>query len=168
MKQAEEAVRRFRERQGFREEIVYDQSKVIETERSWYIPYTWIGCMGFIVSKDDLYVNWLGSVYGLSVEHCLWGHEHGVFCDLVDFTFSPDTDKDLVGRLIPKFQHMHPNARGKLPLEPVWYRDSEVEAAIASQFPAFKRHNVWCCIPLLYDAWEKKGLRFTSVLAKEM
>src|SRR5258706_354551 len=86
IRDAEDAIGRRFIADGFRGTLEYASDKVIETDRWWYIPFCWIGCAGFIVSKDDLYVNWLGSA--LSLEQCFWGHDHGVFCDLVDFTFS--------------------------------------------------------------------------------
>jgi hypothetical protein len=164
IRDAEKAIRRRFVADGFRGKLEYAPDKVIETDRWWYIPFRWIGCSGFIVSKDDLYVNWLGSA--LSLEQCFWGHDHGVFCDLVDFTFSPETDRILAARLIARFKHMHPNARGVLPSEPVWYRDSEISEALLSQFPAFRRHFVWSSIPELRHAYEKEGLRFTCRLSK--
>lgn len=116
------------------------------------------------MSKEDLYVNWLGSA--LSVEECFWGHDRGVFCDLVDFAFAPDTDEGDAARLLPRFKHMHPNAGGVLPSEPVWYRDSEVLAALKRHFPVFSGHFVWYAIPELHHAYEQDGLRFTCRLSK--
>lgn len=66
--EAEDAIRRRFIADGFRGTLEYAPDKVIETDRWWYIPFCWIGCAGFIVSKDDLYVNWLGSA--LSLEQC--------------------------------------------------------------------------------------------------
>ncbi len=162
---AEDAIKRRFITDGFRGKLEYASDKVIETERWWYIPFTWIGCFGFIVSKDDLYVNWLGSGSALTLEHCFWGHDHGVFCDLVDFSFSPDTDRTLAARLISGFKHTHANAKGGLLCEPVWYRDSEIPAALSSQFPNFRRHFVWSAIPELHRAYGE-GLRFTCGLSK--
>lgn len=135
IREAEDAIKRRFIADGFRGTLEYAADDVIETDRWWYIPFRWIGCAGFIVSKHDLYVNWLGSA--LSLEQCFWGHDHGVFCDLVAFTFSPDTDRALAARLLPQFKHMHPTARGVLPSEPVWYQDSHIPAALLSQFPLF-------------------------------
>jgi len=165
IREAEEAIRRRFIVDGFHGTLEYAADKVIETDRWWYIPFCWIGCFGFIVSKDDLYVNWLGSGAILTLEQCFWGHDHGVFCDLVDFSFSPDTDRTLAASLLPGFKHMHPNVRGMLPVEPVWYRDSEIPAALSSQFPNFRRHFVWSAIPELQRAYEE-GLRFTCRLSK--
>ena len=114
----------------------------------------------------DLYVNWLGSA--LTLEQCFWGHDHGVFCDLVDFTFSPDTERAVAARLLSRFKHMHPNARGVLPNEPVWYRDSEIAEAQSRQFPVFSRHFVWLAIPELIHAYEKEGMQFTCRLSKRI
>lgn len=159
IREAEDAIRRRFTADRFQGELRYDPAKVIETDQWWYIPYTWIGCKGFIVSKEDLYVNWLGS--GLTLEECLWGHEHGVVYDLVDFSFAPNTDTGLAKQLVSRFKHMHPNASGMTPSEPVWYRDSEVEAAVSNQFPNFKRHFVWSTIPELMEAYDNERLRFT-------
>lgn len=163
IREAEDAIRRRLTVERFRGTIEYEPSQVIETDRCWYIPYRWIGCAGFIVNKDDLYVNWLGS--GLSLDQCIWGHEHGIYCDLVDFTFSPATGRDLAARLVAKFKHMHPNAKGVLPNQPVWYRDSEIQAALSSQFPSFRRHSVWLAIPELIQACDREGLQFSCCLS---
>ena len=164
IREAEEAIKRRLIADAFRGTFEYAPDKVIETDRWWYIPFCWLGCAGFIVSKDDLYVNWLGSA--LTLEHCFWGHDHGVFCDLVDFGFSPDTDRTLAARLLLRFKHMHPNARGVRPSEPVWYEESEIPAALSSAFPTFSRHFVWFSIPELRHAYENDGLRFTCGLPR--
>src|SRR5215203_2244043 len=156
IRDAEEAIRRRFAAKGFKGTLKYSADEVIETEQWWYIPYCWIGCAGFIVNKDDLYVNWLGSA--LSLEECVWGHEHGLFADLVDFEFSTGTDQSLAARLLAHFKHMHPNDQGRLPSEPVWYRESEIPEALSRQFPTFKRHFVWYGIPQLHRAYEKEGL----------
>ena len=72
-----------------------------------------------------------------------------------------------MARLLTKFQHMHPNAQGKQPKEPVWYSDSEIAEAISKQFPVFKWHCVWHAIPELRLAVDENGLEFKSVLATE-
>jgi hypothetical protein len=164
IREAEDAIRRRFAAHGFRGQLEYEPGKVIETDRWWYIPFCWIGCAGFIVNKDDLYVNWLGS--GLVLEKCFWGHDHGLYNGLVDFAFSPETNTKLAARLVLRFKHMHPNARGVLPNEPVSYRESEILTAISSQFPTFRRHNVWGGILDLFDAYENDGLRFTCCLSK--
>src|SRR5207249_48675 len=102
------------DKERFQGTISYNTCDLLRAQRWWYIPYIWIGCSGFIVSLDSGYVNWLGS--GLSLKNCFWGHEHGVVFDLVDFVFSPDADRELAARLLTRFQHMHPNARGVLPI----------------------------------------------------
>jgi hypothetical protein len=147
--------------------LEYDPRKVVETERWWYIPAGWIGCFGFIVNKTDLYVNQLGSGGpDLTFEIISWGHDHGIFNDLVDFCFCPDTDRTLVAHLISSgFKHIHPNAEGDLPRWSVPYRDSEIPAAIARQFPKFSRHNVWLALRELHKAYQE-GLRFSSTLSK--
>ena len=165
IRDAEDAIRRRFAADGFRGTLAYASDKVVETDRWWCIPYCWRGCAGFIVNKDDSYVNWLGS--SLTLEHCFWGHDHGVFYDLVDFAFSPDTDRTLAAQLLSRFKHLHPNARGVLPSEPVWYQDSEIPAALSSQFPTFRRHFAWYSIPELRQAYERDGLRFKCGLAKE-
>src|SRR4029453_2250139 len=98
IRDAEDAIRRRFIADGFRGTLKYSSDKVIETDRWGYIPSCWIGWAGLIVNKDDLYVNWLG--LALSLEQCFWGHTRGVFFDLVDFTFSPDTDRVLAARLL--------------------------------------------------------------------
>src|SRR5262249_50477896 len=98
--EAEDAIRRRFTATNFQGELRYDPAKVVETDGWWYIPYCWIGCKGFIVGKDTLYVNWLGSA--LSLEECFWGHDHGVVCDLVDFTFVSGTSPELARRLVSR------------------------------------------------------------------
>ncbi len=164
IREAEEAIRNVFAAKGRKPELRYDPSRVIENERWWYIPCGWIGSHGCIVNKNDLYVNWLGSA--TSVEHALWGHDHGLFHDFVDFAFASNTAPDLVTRLLLRFRHMHPNARGAMPKEPVAYRDSEIEYALASQFPVFLRHFVWYAIPEIRRAYEANVLRFTAKLSK--
>jgi hypothetical protein len=161
---AEEAIRRRLAKDNFQGELKYDARKVKETDSWWYIPYTWIGCSGMIVNKSDLYVNWLGSA--LSVEECFWGHEHGIYSDLVDFTFALNTSRELAIKIISRFQHLKPDSKGRLPKGPVWYRDSEIEQVLQTDFPTFRRHFVWYGIPELKHAWDQEGLRFTSTLSK--
>jgi hypothetical protein len=108
----------------------------------------------------------LGS--GLSLVDCFWGHERGVFCDLVDFEFAQKTDIDLVARLLTRFQHTQCDSQGREAKQPVWYRDSEIAAAISKQFPLFKRHFVWHAIPELRLAVDKNGLEFKSILAVDI
>lgn len=164
IREAEDAIRRRFLAEAFKGTLEYSPEEVIETERWWYIPYGWIGCAGLIVNKDDLYVNWLGSC--LTLEQCFWGHDRGIFCDLVDFTFASDTDKGVAARLLASFKHLPTNHGGSTTIDPVWYRESEIPAALSSQFPSFKRHFVWFCIPLLQKAYENDGLRFTCRLSE--
>jgi len=165
IRDAEDAIRRRFAVDGFQGMLEYEPSKMIETDRWWYVPFCWIGCAGFIVKKDDLYVNWLGSA--LSLEQCIWGHEHGIYCDLVDFTFSPETRRDLVERVVSRFKHTDPNEKGEIPDESVWYYRPNIPAAVARQFPTFRRHFVWFAIPELFAAHEREGLRFTCRLPQE-
>ncbi|MFO1501310.1 MAG: hypothetical protein U1G07_23465 [Verrucomicrobiota bacterium] len=162
---AEEAIRRRFTSEGFKGELRYDAARVIENDRWWYFPCGWIGSQGCIVNKDTLYVNWLGS--SVCLEHCLWGHDHGLFVDLVDFSFAPETNLDIARRLVSRFWHMRPDSNGRQPREPVPYRDSEVDSALSSQFPHFRRHLVWYAIPEIRRAFETSGLRFTSALSEQ-
>ena len=166
IRDAEDAIRRRFAKDGFAGVLEYDHGKVIETDRWWYIPFCWIGCFGFIVNKDDLYANWLGSTSSPNLDQCFWGHDHGLFCDLVDFTFSSDTDTELAKRLLPKFKHTRPNESGVPPAESVWYNKSEIESKFLIHFPTFKRHFVWFAIAELRHAYENDGLRFTCSLSK--
>src|SRR5258706_638458 len=147
------------DRDRFQGTISYNARDLLRSQTWWYIPYRWIGCAGFIVNLNSGYVNWLGSA--LRLRDCFWGHQHGIVCDIVDFTFSPGTDKGLASRLLPRLKHMHPDVRGRLPSEPVWYPEPEIPPALSNQFPTFKRHFVWFAIPELLHAHEKEGLRFT-------
>ena len=164
LQEAEAAIRRKLRANGFRAELEYAPDQIVETGRWRYVPFCWIGCEGFIVNKGDLYVNWLGSA--LDLEDCFWGHDRNVFCDLVDFTFSPDTNPDLAARLFARFKHMRSNAAGISPRNPVGYRQSEIAKAFSNWFPTFRRHSVWHCIPELKQACERDGLRFTCALSK--
>jgi hypothetical protein len=146
------------------DDVTYDPQQLLRSRTWWYIPYSWIGCAGFIVNMGDGYVNWLGSPFRL--RQCFWGHERGVYDDLVDFEFAPGTSKDLAARILNRFKHMHPNAHGLMPREPVPYRDSEIPAAIEKQFPVFKRHFAWFAIQALMEACGKDGLQFKCRLAE--
>ena len=165
IREAEDAIKRRFAADGFCGTLEYDPDKVIETDRWWYIPYCWIGCNGFIVNKDDLYVNWLGSAIGRDLS--FWGHDRGIYHALVDFTFADDTDTGLVAALLSRFKHMNPDEAGESPEEPEWYGKSEIQAAISDSFPTFSRQFVWYALPELKDACEKNGLQFSSVLSKE-
>ena len=145
--------------------VPFNPDDLLRSRNWWYVPYRWIGCIGFIVSSENGYVNWLGSGSGIHLRECLWGHERGIFCDLVDFTFAQDTDPKLAVELVGKFHHMHPNSRGVLPRWPVPYRDSEIQSAFSIYFPTFSRHFIWSALPELARAY-KEGLRFTCRLAK--
>ncbi len=159
------SIQKHLDKERFQGTVSYNARDLLRSKRWWYIPYRWIGCRGFIVSLDSGYVNWLGSA--LSLSDCFWGHERGIVCELVDFTFSPGTDTGLASRLLTRFKHMHPDARGRLPSEPVWYRETEIPAALSNQFPTFKRHFVWFAIPELRHAHEKERLRFTCTPSTE-
>lgn len=161
---AEAAIRDKFSSEGHESPLSYDRTKVIENDRWFYVPCGWIGSAGCIVNKDDGYVNWLGSA--LDLETCFWGHDRGLFCDLVDFSFASNTDQRLAERILARFRHMHPHpVSGKPALEPVPYRDSEIAAAISTQFPIFKRHFVWFAIPTIKAASENEGLAFKSILS---
>lgn len=148
----------------FQMTIPYKAENLLRSETWWYVPYVWTGCRGFIVNVNDGYVNWLGSA--LSLQQCFWGHNRGVFCDLVDFTFSPDTKQELAGRMLLGFKHRIPNAHSVLPNESVFYEASEVSAVITNHFPNFRRHFVWFGIPNLMEAAAKEGLKFTCRLSE--
>jgi hypothetical protein len=53
IREAEDAIRRRFVADGFRGTLKYATDKVVETERWWYIPFSWIGSAGFIVNKDE-------------------------------------------------------------------------------------------------------------------
>ncbi|EDY16820.1 hypothetical protein CfE428DRAFT_5629 [Chthoniobacter flavus Ellin428] len=161
LRDAEDAIHSRLIAEHFQGQLHYDASEVMETDRWWYIPFRWVGCASIIVNKDDLYVNWLGSA--IKLQDCIWGHDRGVYCDWVDFTFATDTDMNVVRRLIRRFQHMCPRANETKRLEPVWYRESEIASAVATQFPVFRRHFAWFAIPELRAASEE-GLQFSCLL----
>jgi hypothetical protein len=163
LEEAEDAIRRRFTSEGVLDPLQYDAAKVVETERWWFIPCGWIGCAGCIVNKSDLYVNWLGSA--LSLDLCVWGHERGLFHDAVDFSFAPDTDLELAGRLLRRFKRGLPRSAAPQGNSFVWYGQTEIDAALSASFPDFRQHFVWYAIPELRDAYENEGLRFTSTLA---
>jgi len=152
-------------RDRFRMTVPYLPQDLLRAETWWYIPYRWIGCKGFIVNAADGYVNWLGSA--LDLQDCFWGHERGVFCDVVDFTFAANTEAKVAVRILQHFRHLRPNEKGQSPREPAPYRDSEIASAMTAQFPTFRSHFVWYAIPALLKAWENEGLRFTCALPAE-
>jgi hypothetical protein len=163
IKEAEKAIENRLEKAGFKASMAYDPQGVIESERWWYIPCRFVGSIGCIVSKSDLYVNWLGSA--LPLDDCIWGHDNGVYHDLVDFHFFPETSQELAGKVLLKFKHMLPRSDGVCPAEPVWYRECEIGDALKAMFPDFPRHFAWYALPELRQAWEQQGLRFYSDLA---
>jgi hypothetical protein len=144
----------------------YPPEDLLESHSGWYIPYGGVGCSGFIVDKKSGYVDWLGSGIGIDLSHCFWGHDRGLYCDLVDFTFDVNTDTQLAMRLFALFRHTHSIGGGPPLSEPVWYRKSELESEFARQFPAFRRHFVWPHIPDLRRAHENEGLRFSCCVSK--
>ena len=164
IKDAEDAIRKRFAAEGFKGQRKYDPARVIETSRWWYIPFTWIGCAGFIINKSDLYVNWLGSILPLSV--AIWGHDRGIFNDWVDFTFDPATDTKIAAQAALSFKHMRPNDKGRLPSEPIFYLERQIAAAVAEQFPYFKRHIVWQTTETLFRLSQTHGLQFTCSLSK--
>jgi len=164
LRDAEAAISQRFAAEAFRGELRYDPTKVIENDRWWFIPCGWIGCFGCIVNKSDLYVDWLGSGT-FTLDDCFWGHDHGLFNDLVDFEFSPDTNLEAAREIVSSFLHMHPNARGVHPSYPIPYRDSEIATALSDQFPLFRRHNVWQAIPKIRRAFEDYALRFVARLS---
>lgn len=116
------AMERRLEQEKFRGEVKFDPKDILESDRWWYIPYRWIGCMGFIVNKADGSVNWLGSGV-CSLSDCFWGHDRGVICGPIDFTFtaevspSPETILEIVQYLRPlEFRegdwHLVPDTNG--------------------------------------------------------
>src|ERR1043166_1881381 len=156
------ALERIQERldkEQFKGTVSYNNRDLLRSQRWYYIPYVWVGCRGFIVDLESGYVNWLGSA--LSLKDCVWGHEHGIVFDLVDFTFAADTPRELAARLLERFRRMVPGAPGASPKGPAWYRDSEIPAAMVNHFPIFRRHFAWYAIPELFKACESEGLRFT-------
>jgi hypothetical protein len=161
--EVDDAIRRKFASEGFRGVLKYDRSEAEETEHWWFIPYGWIGCSGCIVNKRDLYVNWLGSA--LPREMFVWGHERGIFHELLDFSFAPDTPRELAGRLLRRFKYQNPKRTGSHD-NLLWYRDEEVSAALENHFPTFRSHFVWYGIPEIPEirkACEEEGLRFTCV-----
>ena len=151
-------------KERFNMTVSYKAEDLLHHANWWYVPYRWIGCNGFIVNKQDGYVNWLGSA--LTLRQCFWGHERSVFTDMVDFKFSPQTDKAIVTSLLGHFKHLPTDSNEPTSSEPIWYQGKEIEPALLNQFPLFKNHFVWFCIPYLMEASEKHGLHFTCSLAK--
>lgn len=45
----------------FKGELSFSSSDVIENEKWWYFPQTWVGCIGYIVEKDTKLIYCLGS-----------------------------------------------------------------------------------------------------------
>jgi hypothetical protein len=152
-------------RDSFRGIVTYDERDLLCAQNWWYIPYRWIGCGGFIVNKTNHYVNCLGS--GLSLDDCFWGHERGVFCDLVDFTFAPETDRELVAMIVRRFKKVEFNPENPSHWETHWYDRRNIAPVIDKHFPTFKCHFVWFGIPEIRQACREHDLRFTSVIASQ-
>jgi len=56
-----ERIKNHIEKEGYQSELKYSELDLLESDRWWYIPYTWVGCNGFIVDKASEKVHWLGS-----------------------------------------------------------------------------------------------------------
>lgn len=132
--------------------ITYKDEDLLESEHWWYVPYRWIGCAGFFVDKLDLYVDWLGSGAIMDLDNILWGHNHGIICDLVDFEFAPNTPRESAGILFTHVPAVDEN----------YWDPSLVPDVFAAQFPMFRRHFVWSAIPMIRAAYDQ-GLRFSCV-----
>jgi hypothetical protein len=163
------ALARIRQRledEQFQGTLEYDARDLLHNQRWWYIPFIWVGCNGFVVNLDTGYVNWLGSAFCLDL--CFWGHEQGLFCDTVDFSFEPDTNIQLAGKLVGRFMREPHRWVASESDEFVRYHEFEINTALTTIFPNFRRHFVWYAIPDLRDACENEGLRFTSTLAEAL
>ncbi len=119
--------------------------------------------MGFIVNKSDLYVNWLGS--GLfNIDEVFWGHDHGIYCDIMDFTFAANTDSQLTEKIVRRFKRSARGDDGEPTDDFCFYQDHQISDAVQKQFPTFKNHFVWYGIPEIFKAYQSEGLRFTCAL----
>lgn len=164
LRDAEDAIRRHLKKPAH--PLHYDPALLVETERWWYIPYGWIGCGGFIVDKHDLAINELGSA--LSLEDSFWGHDHGIVCDPVDFTFTADIKPhwNTVWDIVDRFQRPLPRFY-LLGRDYDFYPAEDVRPAIIAQFPTFRAHFVWYAIPILRAAVEARAVSFYAERARE-
>lgn len=58
------------------EEISYDRRGALVNDKQFYIPYTWIGCVGYLVDRTTSKVMALGS--GIAVETQIWALYRGI------------------------------------------------------------------------------------------
>ncbi|HRI71001.1 MAG TPA: hypothetical protein PK156_42510, partial [Polyangium sp.] len=63
-------------------EVGYDRHRAVVSDDLFYIPYTWIGCAGYIVERATSTVRTLGS--GMGVEAQIWAWYRGVAYDRND------------------------------------------------------------------------------------
>jgi hypothetical protein len=159
---AEAAIRARFKADGAGIELRYDETQIVETDRWWYFPCSWLGCKGLIVDKRDLYVNWLGS--GLCLDDCFWGHDRGLVHDAVDFTFTDEIDANVltIRSLVGRFQHYVPRRSNPAEEFLAWYLEPEIDGAITRQYPTFRRHFVWSAIPDLRKAVEARAVSFVA------
>lgn len=64
------------------QEVGYDRRGVLASDELFYIPYTWIGCAGYIVERATSTVKPLGS--GMGVEEQIWAWYRGIAYDTND------------------------------------------------------------------------------------
>jgi hypothetical protein len=167
LKLALEAMRRRFEKDRFQGELRFDHAKLLRCDNWWYIPFSWIGCFGFIVDRRDGGVDWLSSGF-MTLSDCFWGHNRGIICGPIDFTFTPEVSasEDTILSLVKMFRRCVRRAQSE-DLDYVGYSIEDAMEAIKTRFPTFKFHCAWGAIPAIREATERELISFHAELTSE-
>jgi hypothetical protein len=74
------------------DEGTFDSRQALEAATWWYVPYSWIGCAGFVVEKATGQVHQMGSNAGLDTY--LWAQARGLLWDRADLVIDAVRDRD--------------------------------------------------------------------------
>jgi len=162
-----EAMHRRLEKDGFQDDLRFDHIKLLRCDDWWYIPFSWIGCFGFIVDRRDGYVDRLSSGL-MTLSDCFWGHNRGIICDPIDFTFTPEVSasEETILSLVKIFRRCVRTTPGG-DLDYVRYSIEDAREAIKTRFPTFKFHYAWAAIPELREATGRGLVSFHAESATE-
>jgi len=155
----DQAMKQLRSRldaEEFEGQIKFKQEDVLYSPAWWYIPFTRIGCSGFIVSRLDGHVNWLGSSNSLA--DCFWAQNHGITADETDFIIEHIEDYD--GTLIMVRNFTHPDSFSADSVR--YYSATQAAAALDTLPAAFLAYRLWFNFELIRDAATSGAFRFSA------
>jgi hypothetical protein len=78
------------------DEGTFDSQEALEAATWWYVPYSWIGCAGFVVEKATGQVHRMGSNAGLDTY--LWAQARGLLWERADLVIDAVRDRDVAIR----------------------------------------------------------------------